>query len=233
MKNKMFLTAAVTAFLIGAGAVVVAHADDADTDIVDDPGKQTALESAPEPTDVSTDVASDTSPLAPAASNQSNPNQLNLLDQQYAITEMMTGSVAAGRLDVNLLGASQDDQLAGAFSDSAVASRKKLIAYNYTATQVDSMLTTYNDGLRQAITTPDENWLFTDNKFVVTTWQGIQWNYNTGSATLIGHQSYKNPDGTWVDDADAQWRLSFNHAANEGHYHLVGYRAVPVDGVQG
>lgn len=229
MKNKVFLTAAVTAFLVGASAVVVAHADDSGTEIANDPAKQAAMESTPEPTDISTDVISDAPTLKPASANSTNSFQLNILDQQDAIIGMMTGSVAPGRLSKSLVGLSKDEQLSASFTDEAIATRKSLIADNYTSAQVDQQLSTYNDGLRSAITDPDEDWLYVDNRFSVTTWQGIQWTSNNGTATLIGHQSYQEPDGTWVDDPDEQWSLRFNHATGSGIYHLSSYTALPLD----
>lgn len=233
MKNKLFISAALAAFLVGAGAVVVAHADDSGTEIADDPAKQAAMESTPTPTDVSGDVITDTPAQAAATTNQSNSFQLNILDQQDAIQEMMTGSVAPGRLPKTVVASDQDTQLAAALNDDAVAARKKTIEYNYTAAQVDQQLATYNEGLRSAITNPDEAWLYTNNRFTVTEWQGIRWTNNSGTALLIGHQSYQEPDGEWVDDPDEQWSLRFNHADKEGHYHLSSYSAVPSNGDQG
>lgn len=233
MKNKLFATAALAAFIVGAGAVVVAHADDTGTDISNDPAKIAAMESTPSPTDISGDQVSDTATLAPAATNQSNSFQLNLLDQQQAIIDMMTGTVAPGRLDKSLVGRDQQTQLDGALSDAAIAARRQVIAYNYTASQVDAQLATYNQGLRDAITHPESDWVYTDNRFSVTTWQGIQWTNNNGRAMVIGHQSYQESDGTWEDEPDSQWTLSFSHADKEGHYHFSTFKAIKSQGDQG
>ncbi|WP_415003150.1 hypothetical protein [Aeromicrobium sp.] len=59
----------------------------------------------------------------------------------------------------------------------------------------------------------DPNYIpYSDNSFTVSEWQGVQVDGNAATATFLGHNSYKLPDG-WKSDPDDQYQMTLQYVS--------------------
>ena len=116
-----------------------------------------------------------------------------------AAPELLAADVALGRLPQSL---AQRDQIVRGQKAERSAKARSLWDSGSSEKRVSEL----ERGL--ALVVNDSGYMsFTDNRFVVTEWQGVQIEDNSANVTVIGHPEYADESGVWTSDSDRQYQL--------------------------
>lgn len=205
-----FPVVVTTAFVLGASAIGISYAaSNADGPYVP-PDKQKAFDSA---------GVVDPSALGPDTQNAglSTPapdsgDQATIAAVRKAIPGLFAAHEAPGRLDTSLVGDSSEEQLRASATQVARDEQLKTLTDVLGPAAAQKQLEVYAAGLKQAITSNNPNWLYTDDHFEVTKWEGVQLSGNDAHLLFEGHMTWALANGSLKTDPPLQYEVELSQS---------------------
>ncbi len=124
-----------------------------------------------------------------------------------AVPRILNDWVAAGRADGRVGSTDIASLVAASLSDTAEQERRALLSSVLAPSLVDAELAGYEQGFRDAMFLTQPLWLYVDNDFVATSWDGVQVIGDTAVVLVQGQQSYVFLNGTTGEEPVHQFRL--------------------------